>query len=236
MKSEKALKALAHETAVAFCNSKIGVTKLLRACKTKPEVIYSVDSLLSDIAPTLKELESSHLLDTTLSEVKNNIVQFFARCRNGNDKLPPVWFESGMSMSFEPVAFTVAEKRKVNKKGNDDAKALEIIKLADERVKAILDDKVELTKLQGQKLSRVVAESDKKVSRVVAESGKLAKQLASEKALSSDNARKVTELKKQLATLADENARHKRQIQALVKALRLAQIEQTAIDLILKQA
>lgn len=236
MKNQKQLKALAHEVAVSFCNSEKGLTSIMRTCKSEDEVIFTVQALKDDLTPTLKEMESLHMLASIERKIDNGISQFIARCRNGSDKLPPVWFNKERTLSFDPLSFVAVKTRQTKKKGNDDAKTQEISRLADERVKSILDDKVQLTKLQDKKVSKALQDADKKVSKALQDSDKVSKALESEKALSADNARKVEELKRELQKLADLHSKAKRQIEALKKALQLAQVDRDAIELILKQA
>lgn len=238
--STKTLKTLAHETIVSFITSETGLTQLMRTCKSESDVIFSVQAMLDDIEPTLKARESLHLSAVVTKKVTNGLTQFIARCRNGSDKLPPVWFDKSKTLSFDPVSFVPVKPRNTKSKADAEAEKAkaeaDINAMAEAKAEALLADKATLTKAQTKKIESIEKASEEKVK----QAQELAKQTQSAnkdlQTISAKQAESLRELQSKYNELDQAYSLALRQIDALTKALKLAKVEASAIEALIKHA
>lgn len=234
-KKQVELSKLAIASVHAIVEAGTSITALMRTCATEADVIYSISTMLNSIKPVLIEKNQLQNEAEITLKVKNCVTQFIARCRNGADKIPPVWFNKDRTISFEPVSFVEYQKRTTKRKEVDN-EADRIAKLADDRAKTLLEDKAELTKAQELKVKKMTDAANKKADKAAT----LAKQEQSRRE------KAESELAKQGEALKALQAKHSelqtayekalRQVKALEKAFSMAKVDHDAVQAIIDRA
>lgn len=232
-KKQTSLTALAVASVHAIIEAGTSVTSLLRDCHSEADVIFAVSTMLQAVKPALVERGALHMEAEITLKVKNAVTQFIARCRAGQDKVPPKWFNKEKTVSFEPVSFVEYQKRATKKKESD-GDADRISKLADERVKALIEDKVELSKAQTAKLAKLekACQAEKSKAQTLAKQEQGRREKAEAQLAQQGEALKNLQSKHAELQRAYEKAQT--QIKALTRALEIAKVDQQAIEALLR--
>lgn len=231
--SNKSIQVQASSAIRALSEGRNGITALLNACETKAQVLLACSSFKSE-TETLNKNERPAI--TKLWQ--NSVSQFIARCRKGETKVPPKWFDVDLTISFssDPYEFTPVKTRKSSKTSKDEQVSSEkdrFDKAVLEKANTLLEDKAILSKAQAAKLAKVEQAHKTELE-------KLQASLKTEKSLRLKAEADYMELAKEhnlkvqaLDSLKRDYDKAKRQVQALEKALSMLKVEKKAVEAIM---
>lgn len=239
-KRQSELANLAVTIATHLVNGQKGTSDIMRSCKTEAEVIFSQTRLESSIESEASKHKGAVSPESIIRTARNNAVKFIARCRNGEDKTPPIWFDKTRTLSFEQAVPEFVEfkpraiKGKADKQAEAQAQAEAISKQAEAQAEAMFKDKAKLTKVQENKVKKAQAEADKQAKQAQAQAKQAqAKQAQAESEVSKLRG-ELSALQSKYNVLSDNYGKATRLNEAFKKALQLANVEADAIDAIIR--
>lgn len=214
-----------------------GITAKVSQCETEEQVLLACNTFAEAV-----KIEAKAIQPYLTRTWQNGVTQYITRCRSGDIKLPASFFDPARTVSFasDPFEFVAYKprntKRKTDKQAEAEAQAEAISKQAEAQAEAMLKDKATLSKAQAAKVEKAQAEAQAKAEKAQAQAKQAISLANKAEADLSKQGQALQALQVKYKALQGDYEKALRQVEALTKALKLANVEQAAVEALIRHA